>query len=147
MTEEPLSDGEFRKLVANQRKATGTLAELLTAADLVGKGYPVFLPLMSIEKFDLVTVRNGEFLRLQVKMGAKSSLQVNLGRPTKRAEYFDSVSWVSKTSPKYTVTDFDYLVVVDRDTREVFYVPVSDIDLTSANFNLPASQRLRYNDF
>jgi hypothetical protein len=46
----------------------GTVCELLVAADLVGKGWHVYLPLIRHRGHDLMAYRGGDFITLEVKM-------------------------------------------------------------------------------
>jgi hypothetical protein len=51
----------------HQKMKKGTVCELLVAADLVGKGWNVYMPLIRNRGHDLIAYRDAEFITLEVK--------------------------------------------------------------------------------
>jgi len=52
---------------ADSRHLTGTISELVVAADLMAKGYEVFRGLCAQSSCDLITLKDGQFQRVEVK--------------------------------------------------------------------------------
>ena len=139
------SDGEFNELVTTQRIVTAVTAKHLTAADLVSRGYVVSSPIMEHPKYDLIADTGDKLLKIHVKMGSKGSLQVMLAKQ-KTYEYDNNLSYVQRIVPKYVEGDFDYLAVVDRDTKDVYYLKWSDIDNTKTSLSLKLTDRDQFRD-
>lgn len=141
----PMDDHEFNRTVAAQRASSGLSAEMLAVVDCVDRGYGVSRPFDKQSKYDLIVDRgNGDLVRLQVKSAAKRSLQARIGWTV----YRDSITGLqSRFVKKYTSNDFDYLVIVDRPTQQVYYVPVSDLDLTKDSFTVKLADKQRYQEF
>lgn len=144
--EAPVDDGKFRKIIGGDRRSKGAWAEAVVIADLLDKGYVPSVPSFPVA-YDLVVDRNGELLRVQVKLGSSgATMQAMLGWTSFKYNYAAS-TYEPVNRLKYDETSFDILAVVDRKTREVFYVPKADIDFNKTNFTFNRAKRDRYKDF
>ncbi len=141
----PMTDREFNKSVAANRMCIGMGSEMICAGDLYYRGYRVSKPLDGTSKYDLIVDRHGVLSRLQVKTVSKGG-QTSIGVLSYREDTYGK-GVVIRVIPKYDGTEFEFLAVVDRATREVFYVPIADVDFTKANFPLTKAARLQYTDF
>jgi hypothetical protein len=140
-----MEDREFNVLIRNQRMATGMSSEMLCAADCFSKGYQVSKPLAGDSRYDLIIDRNGVLSRLQVKTISKSG-QIPIGQIKYKVDtYGRGVQEI--VEPKYEGSEFDYLAAVDRETKVVYYVPISDIDFSKANVPFGAKRREIYTVF
>jgi PD-(D/E)XK endonuclease len=147
MTEEihmPMSDRQFNQSIAKQRMSSGMSAEFLTVADCYERGYSVSKPLDSNSKYDLIVDRHGELLRVQVKSAAKRQLQARIGWTTYREDIYDGGGSKPHFIQKYVAGDFDYLAIVDRVSKMVYYVPIGDLDLSKDSFTVKQVEREKY---
>lgn len=125
----PMDDDEFKKYVGEELVRSGTrgtvtsrsawtrgiISELIVAADATERGYFVLIPLDGgHSQYDLVVEKEGKLLRVQVKTIKLKDYAVSLITGGKR----------------YIKGAFDYLAAVDRETRNVYWVPESDIDFS-----------------
>jgi len=146
----PLTNREFNKHIASSRMSLGMFGEMLVGADCADKGYIVLFPHHPTSKYDMVVDRDGVLIRIQVKVSAKSKLSVNLGVTKKDSDYSGWNSFkapLPKKIPKYKSGDFDYLAIVDRTARVVYYVPAEDIDFENPNFFIKSAEAERYLSF
>lgn len=144
--ETPLDDGDFRRRVTADRRHKGAWAEAVVIADLLERGYIPSVPTLPAV-YDLVVDRNGEFLRVQVKLGSTGrTMLASIGWTSYRYDYAKG-AYRPTVQTKYDSTSFDYLAAVDRGTREVFYVPVEDIDFKKSSFSFNRENREKYSKF
>jgi len=107
--------------MAHHTKDKGDLGVAKAYADLVGKGYQVLVPMTEHAPFDLVTYRDGAFLRVQVKYRSADS--------TGAVE----VAFVSTWSDRHGVhkreidkAEVDLFCVYCPDTDECYYLRPRD---------------------
>ena len=141
----PMDDRQFNQSIAASRVATGAASEMFCAADLFVKGYLVSKPLRDGSRYDLIVDRDGVFYRIQVKTLSKSG-QAPIGY-IKYTEDTYGKGLQQRTIPKYQGHEFDILAVVDRETKEVYYIPVSEIDFSKPNVPVNAEARERFRAF
>lgn len=83
----------------------GAWAELLVAVDLIGRGYEIFTAAYGSSSCDMVALRGGKTLRVEVKLGqwngSKHTASIDTGRRK----------------------SFDLLAIVARDGKEIRYLP------------------------
>ncbi|MBM7515906.1 group I intron-associated PD-(D/E)XK endonuclease [Nocardioides nitrophenolicus] len=102
--------------MTHHTKDKGDLGVAKAYADLVGKGYRVLVPMTEHAPFDLVTYRDGAFLRVQVKYRAAVSGAVYV--PFKS-------SWADQYGAHTRRTDkaeVDLFCVYCPDTDECYYL-------------------------
>lgn len=97
----------------------GVAAEFLAASVLIELGYDVLLPFDRHGKYDLAAVKDGRFLKFQVK-------RANWISPPHTTSEYLRVQTQSK-GIAYTKDDIDYFLFVDP-ARRVWMVPVEDIN-------------------
>ncbi len=85
--------------------AKGAYSELVVCTDLIRRGYSVFRSLSLCSECDVVAIRNGEIVRVEVKTAHKSSS----GK-------------IMHPGIKHQIGKFDVLALVVSDT-EIFYSP------------------------
>lgn len=102
----------------NGKKLKGEIAELAVATRLVEEGWKVLFPYGENCRYDIVIERGGKFFRLQVKYVTpkNSVLSVNCR---------SSNNW---SVLHYTAEDLDYLAVYDALSRDIYFIPVSEIN-------------------
>lgn len=87
------------------RPMRGAWAELLVAVDLIGRGYEIFTAAYGSSSCDMLALREGKTLRVEVKLGqwngSKHTASINSDRRK----------------------SFDLLAIVARDGKEVRYLP------------------------
>lgn len=133
---------EFHRFVAKGRSDLGVFSELTVAAECARIGMSVSRPLNGVQKgYDLIVDTDDGLVRVQVKTITTSG-QVGLGH-FDRAYSGETGEWYAKEVGKYDPGAFDFLAAVDRVTRAIYVVPVSDLDLSKARFTL-RSDREKY---
>jgi len=138
----PLSDAEFQSKVSTERKALRARCEMICAADLLSHEYIVSRPINSNRQYSLIVDVKGKLLRLQVQPARIGEPRVDLARTSYRR---DELNRTFEThEPIFEPGTFDVLVVVDRQTHDVYYVPVKDIDLKRPSFWVKEADRARY---
>jgi len=131
----PMDNAEFQALVAKQRTELGNFSEMIVAAELFRLGFSASKPLNGTNKgYDLIVDTGTALYRIQVKTITGSG-QIAIGY-TKRFLEWATGSYKSIEVGKYTPESFDFAAGVDRKTREVFLIPISDLDLSKAFFSL-----------
>jgi hypothetical protein len=105
-------------------------AEELVAADLMRRGFQIWLP-WGTARYDLVAARRDEFYRVQVKHARCDSttrvIQVHLGSMIKgKGE--------RQRFRKYTSAEIDFIATYCPDTKEVYYLRMSEFEGKSAAF-------------
>ena len=144
--EAPVSDVDFRRRVGTNNRTKGAWAEAIVIADLLDKGYIASVPTLPVV-YDLIADRDGELLRVQVKLGSTgATMSAALGWTKVEYDHIRGVYRPTVTT-KYKAADFEYLAVVDRKTREVLYVPAADIDFTKAQMYFSKERRAKYIEF
>lgn len=98
-------------------KQQGSIAEMMVAADLMAKGYYVFLELGDLSRTDLIAEKAGKLTRIQVK----STTQNDKGIVR---------LYLYKTGPDgykyfYSTEDVDCFALVDLNTNKIAYIPAS----------------------
>lgn len=91
------------------KQQQGYGAEYLVVANLMLKGYEVFMPTNNSLAFDLLVIKNGKPLKVQVKSGApnkQGKLRFDVRKPNK--EFYKS-------------TDYDILAVVNVLNGKIAY--------------------------
>lgn len=142
----PMDNREFNSKIAKERMFLGMFAEYQASADCYFRGYRVLRSGDNGSKYDIIVDRDGTLVKLQVK-ALSSTGQVAVGSVRYSENLYDGRGRQPFIEAKYTISDFDYLALVDRATREVFYVPVTDIDFSKAYFTLRQGERTRYASF
>lgn len=99
---------------------TGAAAESLVVMRMLQKGYEVFNPVMGQTKIDMVVLRKGKLLKVQVKK--LTDINVN-GNKYKQVRLQGRVS--GKYSREYRDDEFDYLAVTDM--VDVWMIPWSKV--------------------
>lgn len=144
--EPPVDDKAFRRMKAEESKRLGLWSELIVAADCVSRGYAVSWPAGQY-KYDLVVDRGVDIVRVQIKTGSKgATMQARTGWVAHSYE-FQHKAYRQIPITHYVDSDFDYLAAVDRTTGEVYYVPMSDVDLTKDSFTFSKENREKYVTF
>ena len=105
-------------------KTKGDLAELLVAADLVDRGFRVAFPFGEDSDVDILFWRPPSLAveRVQVKYATSDGRVVPV-RPCSHSLTNGRI----KTTKCYTSATIDWLVVYDATTRQIFYVPASEL--------------------
>lgn len=142
----PMDNREFNSKITKERMFLGMFAEHQVMADCYLRGYRVLSSGDGAPKYSMVVDRDGILIRLQVK-ALSATGQAAVGSIRYTENRYDGRGRQPFIEPKYTVSDFDYLALVDRLTREVYYVPVADIDFTKAYFTLRQGEKASYSEF
>jgi PD-(D/E)XK endonuclease len=78
-------------MLAKDSNAVGTVAELLVAADLVARGWYVYIPIVLHRGHDLIAYHGNRLITIEVRSGwrrPKGTLQYSSQKPTALSEYF-----------------------------------------------------------
>lgn len=140
----PMDDREFSQEISKRRTAAGFSAEMFVAGDLYERGYLVSKPLDGSTKYDLIVDRHGELLRVQVKSVTGKYLQVQIGWTRYRENIYDGRGVTGHVVRKYNDSDFDILAAYHRPTKTIYYVPVGDLDMSKAAFQIKQADREKY---
>ena len=140
----PMDDREFSQSIAKRRTSSGFSAELFVAADLYERGYTVSKPLDGSSKYDLVVDKDGKLFRVQVKSSTGVYIQAQIGWTKYRENVYDGKGVTEHVIRKYNEGDFDVLAIYQRNSKTVYYVPVSDLDLSKSSFQVKQTERDRY---
>lgn len=140
----PMDDREFNQAVARSRVSTGYSAEMSVAADLFERGYIVSKPLSEGTKYDLIVDVLGTLKRVQVKSSSGVYIQAQIGWTKYRENVYDGKGVTEYVTRKYNEGDFDVLAIYHRPSKTVYYIPVSDIDLSKSTFQVKQTERDRY---
>jgi hypothetical protein len=138
----PLSDREFQSKVSIERRALRARCELICAADLLADDYTVSRPLNATRGYSLIVDAKGKLLRLQIQPARVGEPRVDLARTSYRQDDLDRT--YETHEPLFDLGSFDYLVVVDRQSHDVFYVPAVEVDLRKPSFTVKEADRERY---
>lgn len=137
----PMDDSEFNNTVARSREASSLSAVALAVSDLIEQGC-VVSRVIGKAKYDLVVdMGYSKLFKIQVKPAVKRSLQARIGWTVHRETDYGIES--RRTRQTYS-HEFDYLAIVDRVEKEVYYVPVEDLDLTKDTFTVKLGDKLKY---
>jgi len=110
-----------------QQHYTGAASEALAAAHYLGRGEDVFLPFMTQSRADILILRDGEPVKVQVKTatwggngtGPNQYLQVRLANRTAGAGLL------------YKEGDFDLLFIIDPEGRK-WEIPWNELPATKS---------------
>jgi hypothetical protein len=139
----PMNDREFNVLINRQRAELGVFSELLAAAYLSRAGYSVSRPLNGTQaRYDLIADDGERLLRIQVKT-VSSSNQVSIGFSKTVVEWETGARKIVDV-PKYAPGDFDALIAVERDSKEAYFIPASDINLSKSSLYLSPAKKEKY---
>lgn len=96
-------------------KQKGSLGQIAVSKKLAELGLPVFTEVGDLSKIDLITVKDGKLIRLQVKNCkiVNGSLEVPLRACGPNFNYY------------YTASDFDVLAVYSHELDKVYFIPSS----------------------
>lgn len=144
---QPMTDREFNQMVGKRRMSTGMAAEMAVASDLFSLGYIVSKPLDGVQKYDLIVDKDGQLLRVQVKSSTGKYPQGWIGWTKYSENIYDGKGVTAHVVRKYVESDFDVLAIYHVATKEIFYVPVEDLDLTKSNFSVRIGDRAKYLEF
>lgn len=144
--EEPVDDGDFRRMTRQSHAMKGGWAEMVVAADCLSRGYHVSIPIVP-PQYDLIVDRGTGLVRVQVKIGpTRGNIAGNLAWRSYRWDYTRGSS-VKEMRTKYNPDSFDFLAIAVRQSMEVFYVPMEDIDLSKARFYIAEEDKDKYKSF
>lgn len=143
--EAPMDEPDFKQKLTKDTRRKAAWAELIVAADCLGRGYTIAHPYRH-RRYDLVVDVDGDLKRVQVSLGSKGpTLRAALGRSQYRFDYTRN-RYLSSATTQYLQGEFDVLAVVDRVTSEVYYIPADEIDFSSPTFTVKAADKDRYRD-
>ena len=83
---------------------------------MLQNGWDLYVPLLENTKIDLIAIKNQKVLRFQIKM---ISTQGKL--PVRKISHNQGTYKVHR----YTDDEIDYFIGVDRDTNDLYIVPIS----------------------
>lgn len=114
------------RLMASNTSTIGTIGVYAVMQRLLCAGYKVFLEVTNSDDVDLVTFKNGEFKRVQVKTsntkkGRVGASRFASGRETKKVLNGD---------------EFDVMAIYVQDRDVVLYVPISMIVLRKTSITI-----------
>ena len=101
----------------SKTKITGTLGELEVAQRLISNGFDVFFPFGDCSYADLLAVKNGRTLMMQVKTVNQTSSGVVGVSATKWSQ-------THHKHRKYDSVHVDYIVCVALDRNRVAFIPM-----------------------
>jgi hypothetical protein len=102
---------------------TGAIHELLVCADLMRCGYSVYRALSPAEKCDLLAIKDGKMVRVEVTTGFQSR--------------GGSICHPQKENPNGE--RFDLLAVVMKSWKITYYPPISEPEFTPTSIRPPTS--------
>lgn len=97
-------------------KRIGTQGELLVCQDLIARGYDIFTHIGDYSVIDVVALKDGKFLRLQVKTNLNTS---------KGVIRVSSQHGQNQKTVTYKEDSFDYVAHCALDKKIVVYVPLA----------------------
>lgn len=101
-------------------KCQGDIAEILTQAACLEKGWDVLTPVGDNNRYDLVIDKGDGFERVQVK---SSSLKNGCIKAYTRSIYN---STTKSTCKQYHVNDIDSFVIFCKDTKLLYYIKAEE---------------------
>ena len=102
-------------------RSTGQRGELLVAERLIGKGWSVAHP-MADAPYDLLAIKGGRFLRLQVK----ATLEKHLHKGKTRPHYQFQLAHGLSSKKRYTADQVDFFVCCALDSQRFWIIPFPD---------------------
>lgn len=123
--------------MATKEHFIGAAAESFVTMKMLQKGYEVFNPVMGQTKIDLVVMRKGKLLKIQVK---KATEQSSKGYKFKQVRLQGVMS--GHYQREYLEDEFDYLAITDM--KDVWMIPwpkVSHLKSFSFGSNAKTSRR------
>lgn len=114
------------------------LGEAIAMLESSKRGYNVFRPMGSVDKYDFVVDRKGNLEKVQVKTVTPKNGALPV--PTKVMTYQKGAKTNNRSKMiKYVSGDFDWLLAVDADTYKCYFIPASKvIGKTGINIRLTA---------
>jgi len=108
------------------KKTKGSIAELAVAAKLMNMGWRVLFPFGENNRYDLVTEKEGKFVKVQVKYVTpkNGTLEVNCK---------SSNNW---SVDKYTPKQVDCIAVYDAVHKEIYFIPSYKFNSSSIQLRL-----------
>lgn len=116
----------------------GNLGEALAMLEASRRGYRVFRPMGSVDKFDFVVERKGKLEKVQVKTVTPKNGALPV--PTKVMTYKKGAKTNNRSKMvKYVKGDFDWLLAVDATSQKCYFIPASKVvGKTGINIRLTA---------
>lgn len=99
-------------------KTKGDLAELMVAADLVGRGFKLAFPYGEDSDFDLILCRDDALERVQVKHTRSDGHILEV-----RCESASLTNGRVMNRKRYTARTVEWIAVYDATTERCYYVP------------------------
>jgi hypothetical protein len=140
----PFSDREFQQSVKLSNEKLHAFGIHQTMADCILRGYNVMQVEPRPTGYDLVVDKEPR-LRLLVRVAAVNQLQVRIGHSAYREDALGNLH--TTTTHKRGRNDFDYLAMVDRLTRLVYYVPVHYLDFSKEKYTIRQEDREGFLEF
>lgn len=103
-------------------KQKGDLAELMVAADLRRRGYPIAIPFGEDSDYDLVVDRDGKLERVQVKYSTSDGEVIRV-----RCRSHSLTHGRVRATKRYTAATIDWLAIYDPVSDRIFYIPAADL--------------------
>lgn len=94
----------------------GKIGQNMFEIAMLQNGWDLYVPLLENTKIDLIAIKNQKVLRFQIKM---ISTQGKL--PVRKISHNQGTYKVHR----YTDDEIDYFIGVDRDTNDLYIVPIS----------------------
>ena len=101
----------------NNTKRLGLMGELKAQYDFIKMGYEVSIPLGDYLPYDLIAIKDGKLIKIQVK----TTENVKEGKMI-----FDLTSQNYYISKKYTENDIDIFYLYCLETEKSYILPVKD---------------------
>ena len=100
------------------KKTKGYIAEMIVASRLMEDGWHILFPVGENIRYDLVAEKEGKFLRVQVKYATPKGGVLNVNCRS-------SNNW---SVLHYSEKEIDLIAVYNANDREIYYIPVSEIN-------------------
>lgn len=101
--------------------------------------YDIYVPLLENTKIDLITVKNNNLLKFQIKTFIYEKGYKKL--PVRKVSHNQGQYKISK----YTKKDIDYFIGVDVEERDIYIVPIDLIEKYSSSISISKLQKYKNN--
>lgn len=98
----------------------GSIGQAFIVAHLLESGYNVLLPATAGLPYDIVVERDGQYRRVQCKYRTAEAGAIKVPKRNSDHRGFETVA--------YSKANIDAFAVYSPDSRQVYYVPVEELD-------------------
>ena len=114
----------------------GRIGQHIFEIEMLKRGWDLYTPLLENTKIDCIAIRDNKILRFQVKLLDKEG-----ALPVRKISHNQGEYKIKR----YTSKDIDFFVGIDRDTHDVYIVPISIVEQYSISIGKLKLQQYKNN--